>query len=132
MFKVNKLTDYATLLLVNMAGNTDVNFSAKVLATNTGLTLATVGKILKILVLNKILISHQGSQGGYRLARAPEAISVADIILAMEGRKGIIECVHDADNCDLKATCPVRDPWQKINLAVYQVLEGMSLNDMLR
>ncbi|MDD5273071.1 MAG: Rrf2 family transcriptional regulator, partial [Methylovulum sp.] len=85
MLRLSKLTDYATVILSVMARDTGHTITAMEMSTLTGIALPTVSKILKALVNAKVLMSTRGAKGGYALARAPEYISVAAIICALEG-----------------------------------------------
>ena len=85
MLRVGKLTDYGTVVMTYLAREPKQLHSANEMAAQLGLALPTVSKILKALVQNGLLVSHRGVKGGYSLALAPEAISVAQIIAAIEG-----------------------------------------------
>ena len=63
-------------------------------------------------------MSTRGINGGYRLARAPQRISIADIVIAMEGPIGMTECSAHAGLCDHEPHCGVRVNWQRINQAI--------------
>ena len=93
----------------------------------------TVSKILKALARSSLLISHRGITGGYSLARAPEQISIAEVIGALEGPLALTECSSSAPGlCDLEAVCPVRSNWRRINDVVRGALAQLSLADMSR
>ena len=85
MLRIGKLTDYATGLMAQLAHAPERNVSAQQLAFELGLPGPTVGALLKRLGRAGLVRSVRGAAGGYGLARAPEAISVADIISAIEG-----------------------------------------------
>ena len=87
-------------------------------------------KILKSLARVGLLVSHRGVKGGYSLARAPETITVAQIIGALEGPIAITECTEADSDCQVELSCPVRSNWHKINEAVLQALEGITLAEM--
>ena len=74
--------------------------------------------------------SVRGVAGGYALARAPEAISVADIIVAIEGPVALTECALGEGNCKLESGCATRAHWRRISQAVRVALEAVSLADL--
>ena len=132
MIRLSRLTDYGIVLLTQLAGRPEMEIhNAGDLAAAVGLPRPTVSKILKALVREGLLVSRRGVRGGYSLARRPEEISMADIIHALEGPIAMTECVTDEPGCcDLEALCPTRVPWQKINLAIQEALQKVSLMDM--
>ena len=73
-----------------------------------------MAKVLQRLARRGLLTSHQGTRGGYRLAKAPSAISVADIIQAIDGPLTVTACSTEAENCGQYAKCSVRDPLWRI------------------
>lgn len=129
MIRISKLTDYGIVLLTHLA-NGNTSYTARDLAEESNLPLPTVGKLLKILSKGELLGSWRGAAGGYRLARRPEEITIAEIIEVLEGPVAITECSDDEGLCGLESVCPVRTNWQKINGAVFKALEGLTLADM--
>jgi len=78
-----------------------------------------------------LVVSIRGAEGGYRLGRGADSISVADIIKTMEGGVAMMECCENKHLCGLEAVCTMKDNWLKINNAVYSLLSQYSLKDML-
>ena len=132
MLRISKLTDYGTVLLAHLAGNTQSVCSAAGVAQATGIALPTVSKLLKSLCRAKLVVSSRGANGGYRLARAPEDISAASVIDALEGPVSITECSATDSHCDYESVCNVGSAWQRINVAIRRALEDVSLADLLR
>lgn len=131
MIRLNKQTDYGIVLMTAMAEARDQHHSATELSTLTRLPQPMVSKILKLLVHGRLLDSTRGPKGGYRLARPARDINVAAIIVALDGPIAITECVEDADGeCSYEAFCSVRTNWQRINFAVREALEQISLEEM--
>ena len=95
------------------------------------LELPTVSKLLKLLGHAGLVESFRGVNGGYRLARPAEAISLADIIEAMEGPIGMTECSVAQGHCDRQSQCGVSDSWRSVSGAIGGVLRGMTLAQML-
>jgi FeS assembly SUF system regulator len=90
-----------------------------------------VSKILKMLSRAELLVSHRGVKGGYSLARLPDEVSIAQIIDAIEGPIAMTECSATAPGlCELEPVCPVRSNWRKINRAVREALEKLTLAEM--
>jgi len=104
--------------------------TAKELAEVTNIPLPTVTRVLKMLSNGELLDSQRGPQGGYSLARSAKEISVAEVIETMEGPISLTECASDDCGCSYEASCAVGKPWQKINKAINEVLQSISLAEM--
>lgn len=135
MIRLTKQTDYGIVLLTRLAQAPERQFNAPELAADARLPLPTVSKILKILAREELLVSHRGVKGGYGLARAPQEITVAEIISALEGPIAMTECIEHAPgagDCAQEQVCPNRSNWQVINAAVRDALARITLADMTR
>ena len=132
MLRVSKLTDYATAVMTCLASAGDGVTSAQALAERARLELPTVSKLLKQLAQAGLVASTRGINGGYRLARPPERITIADIVTAMEGPIGMTECSAHAGLCGHEPHCGVRVNWQRINHAIADALASVTLADMLK
>lgn len=131
MLKLGKLTDYATLLLSAMAAEPARLHSGQALAQRTAVSAPTVAKLLKQLQRAGLVESTRGVRGGYRLQRAPEQLTVADIIRALEGPIAVTDCaVHG--HCSLEPGCGIKGPFRLLNAAITQALEAVSLADLAR
>ena len=133
MLRVSRLTDYGTMVMSHMARSPDQLFSATDLAAALGLGVPTVAKVLKSLARGELVTSVRGLRGGYSLARAPEQITVADIVDALEERPfGLTECSATEGLCVIEDGCGIRAGWRSISDLVRGALEGVTLADMIR
>ena len=130
MLKMSKLTDYGTLLLAQLASETDDLCSAGQLADATHIGRPTVSKLLKSLTRAGLVVSARGAHGGYALARSAEQISAAEIIDALEGPVAITECSSVDGACELEPFCRVGWAWQRINRSIRRSLQQVSLADL--
>jgi FeS assembly SUF system regulator len=131
MFKVNKLTDYATVLLIEVARRKVVQ-SSQHIAEQTGIPAPTVAKIMKSLNRAGLLVSRRGASGGYSLDRPPEQITLADVIQAVEGPIALTACADTSDeHCNIESICPVQGKWNRVNSAVRLALSQVTLADMV-
>ncbi|MBM3513787.1 MAG: SUF system Fe-S cluster assembly regulator [Alphaproteobacteria bacterium] len=131
MFKVNKLTDYATVVLIEIA-RSDVRRSTHHVADQTGIPLPTVAKLMKSLSRSGLVAAHRGAAGGYSLARASATITIADIIQAVEGPIALTACADTSDeHCGIENVCPVQGKWNRVNHAVRTALQEVTLADMV-
>ncbi|MGD1878538.1 MAG: SUF system Fe-S cluster assembly regulator [Kiloniellaceae bacterium] len=132
MFRLNRLTDYAVVVMSQMALRGGETRSAQQISDDTGVPLPTVAKLLNLLGRAKLVVSQRGASGGYTLGADPEEITVAQIIQAMEGPIAQTACVDGAaDSCDSEAFGPMRGNWNKVNGAIRHALTSVSLADMM-
>ena len=125
--RLSNLADYAVITMCQAAqhcGNGRV--SAAELATETGLPVPTVQKLVSKLTAAGLLRSVRGAHGGLQLGRPAAAITVADIVEAIEGRIALTACV-DHTVCDYEAGCNMKPHWPVINNALRSALAGITL-----
>jgi FeS assembly SUF system regulator len=132
MLRLSKLTDYGTVIMTYMARSPAAVHTAREIADQIQVALPTVSKLLKRLAQEDLLQSYRGASGGYRLARTPTAISVAEIIRALEGPIGLTECSSSPGLCHQETVCPIRPNWQMINRAILATLERVTLAEMVQ
>lgn len=131
MLRISKLTDYGIVLLVHLAHEAPgTTRNAREMAEATDLPLPAVSKMLKSLAAAELLESLRGARGGYRLARDPGKVTVAEILEALEGPIALMDCTVGPGHCDVEASCGVREPWQRINRAVHDTLRRVTLEEL--
>lgn len=128
--KLGKLTDYATVILTEMARAPEQRRSAVELAQRTHVAAPTVSKLLRQLAQAGVVEATRGAQGGYRLALAPSRISIADVVNVLEGPIAMTSCTIHGDGCPIDEHCGVRTNWWRINAAVERALASVTLADM--
>lgn len=132
MLRINKLADYATVIMHCLVAEPLGILSAKQISQRIDLSLPTVSKVLKILSEADLLLSVRGVSGGYRLARPARDISIAAIISAVEGGVAITECSGAEHVCRQQSMCAIKHNWQRINRFLLNTLESVSLADMAK
>lgn len=131
MLRISKLADYSTVIVSALAQDPQRLFSAKVLAEHVHIALPTVSKLLKLMQSAGIVNSVRGVGGGYQLASAPNKISIAQVVAAIEGKPALTECSLHAGACVQDSVCAIKSNWRMINHIVISVLENLSVEDML-
>jgi len=131
VLRVTRLTDYATVVMTVLASQPEVVLSAAELAERAGLEGPTVSKLLKPLAQAGLVEGFRGVRGGYRLTRPATAITLFDIVEAMEGPLAMTECSLDDGECGISDQCGARANWRRINDVVAGALRGVSLAQML-
>lgn len=132
MLRLSKLTDYGFVLLTHFAAHDAAGVhNAPETAAATGLPLPTVSKLLKKLARAGLMTARRGSKGGYEFARPPELITANDILSALEGPVALTDCSHaDGCECEIQSSCRTKSTWRRINQAVQEALQGITLAEM--
>ncbi len=131
--KLSHLADYAVVLMTAAARfPAGERLSATTLADETGVPLPTTQKLMGQLAANGLLRSHRGSGGGFVLARPADAISLADIVEAVEGPIAMTMCSgsDEASDCALDAHCRVKPHMGVVSHAVRGALGAVSLDKL--
>lgn len=132
MLRINKLTDYAIVLLAYMAKEEQPLYTTADITANTHLSKPTVSKLLKILAKANLIASKRGSHGGYSLKISPQMMTLQQIIAAIEGKTGLTECSQSISQCVVESNCMIRHNWRTINEYFAQTLSLISLADMTK
>lgn len=132
MVRISRLSDYGIQLLAAFARQPNEGLTSHQVADLASIPEPTVRKLLKVLSKAQLLVSRRGVQGGYRLARAPEQISVAEIISAVEGPIAMTECnVPGGEGCDRSKDCPMKGTWHAVNQLIQGTLSNLTLSQMV-
>jgi Rrf2 family protein len=128
--RVSAKADYAVRAAVELAVAGDTPLTAEAVAVRQGIPMQFLQKILHELRVARLVLSQRGPEGGHRLARAPEQISVADILRAVEGSLAAVrgeppESLHYPGNAE-----PVQLVWIALRTNMREVLEGVTLADL--
>ncbi|MGN6495738.1 MAG: SUF system Fe-S cluster assembly regulator [Tsuneonella sp.] len=125
--RLSNLADYAVVTMSAAARHCGgARTSAAELADETGLPAPTVQKIVSKLTAAGLLRTTRGARGGLQLARPAAAITLADIVEAVEGPIALTQCVETRD-CSLDHTCSVRPHWALVNDALRGALADVPL-----
>jgi FeS assembly SUF system regulator len=131
MVRISRLTDYAIQLMAELARAPQAALNARDLSGLSGTPEPTVRKLLKSLVRARLLVSTRGVRGGYRLGRAAQEITVAQIIAAIEGPIAVTRCNEPGEEtCERKASCPLQQNWRQVNQAIHGALSNLTLSNM--
>ena len=130
MMRLTNLADYAVVVMT-AAARCEGCASASFVARATGLSAATVAKLLNMLAHAKLLTSARGATGGFRLARPAVSITLADIVEAVDGPIALTSCVSKGHGqCEVGETCTARDYWPGVNDAVRASLAEVTLDKL--
>lgn len=129
--RLSNLADYAVVTMSAAARHCGGRrVSATELARETGLPAPTVQKLVSRLTAAGLLRSVRGSGGGLQLARPAAAITLADIVEAVEGPIALAACIEG--DCAMDHDCRVRAHWPVVNQALRGALAGIPLTQLAR
>ena len=132
--RLSSLADYAVVMMSAAARHCgQAQLNAAHLAEETGIPLPTVQKLVSKLSHAGLLRSVRGAGGGFRLARPAAAVTLADVIEAIEGPIAMTSCIDTGKHdCGLEGSCRVQAHWPVINNAVRGALAGINLTSLAR
>ena len=90
-------------------------------------------QLMALLKKNKLVISQRGAQGGYALAKAPEEITIGEILRALEGSLAPTDCTCKDGNthCFLDGKCVTKSVWEKIRDSIDRVVDNITLDQLM-
>jgi FeS assembly SUF system regulator len=128
--RLSSLTDYAVVLLAAAARHCGglARMNATLLSEETGVPLPTAQKLVSRLSAAGLIESTRGTGGGIRLSRPAAAITLTQIIEAVEGPIAMTACVDTGHlDCTIEGQCRVKPHWNIVNQAVRDALSGVTL-----
>jgi Rrf2 family protein len=129
MLRLSKKADYALMAmkhLAQQAGST----SAREIAEQYDIPIELMAKVLQRLVRTGLLVSTQGTRGGYTLSRPSASISVADVIQAIDGPVTVTACSSEKSDCEQYGKCSIRDPLWQIRELIVATLGTVTIAEM--
>ncbi|NTW28498.1 MAG: Rrf2 family transcriptional regulator [Coriobacteriia bacterium] len=128
---VTRRTDYAIRIMLALARAGAGPLSVRDLAERQGVPYAFARSIQRDLVSAGLVVSRRGAQGGILLARPADAITLLDVVEAIQGRVSCAVCVSDPAWCDRMGGCSVHRVWQEVDRLTSEYLGGKSLASLL-
>ena len=130
MLRFTKRADYGLMAIHYIAIHDDLGaVSVKRIAEEFAIPQELLAKILQRLAKQGLIVSQNGPKGGYVLARRATEISVGEVVRALEGPISIVSCIEDSD-CPQMERCSLRRPITKLQAAITQMLDTMSLAEL--
>lgn len=131
--KISTKGRYALRMLLDLAEHQEEGYVAlKDIAERQGISKKYLEQIIPLFNKSDILRTTRGFQGGYRLAKAPDACTVGEILRLTEGSLSPVACLEhtpiECERCNDCATLPV---WQGLYRVVNEYLDGITLQDIL-
>ena len=129
--RFTKEVEYGLICLAEIVRD-DRRHSAREMADTLTVPFGILSKILQRLAAAGILESAQGPKGGYRMARDPEQLRLADIIAAVQGDRHLAACLDDPGDCVQIDHCTIRPSISRIQTMWDGMMNSMSLAEFLK
>lgn len=103
-------------------------------ARRQGLSLAYLEQIIAPLRKAGLVESKRGAKGGYALAQDPEAITMGEIMRALEVTIAPVECLLESAElgcCEMSETCSTRVVWKRVRDGIAEILDSTTLVDLV-
>jgi Rrf2 family protein len=132
MLRLSKKADYALIAMKHLALNQGgaPSVSAREIAEQYDIPIELMAKVLQRLVRSGLLVSTQGTRGGYTMRRPSASISVADVIQAIDGPFTVTACSTENNDCEQYSKCSVRDPLWQIRERIAAALGTVSVAEL--
>lgn len=133
MLALTRKADYALVALSELARHAPDTLCARKLADLTTIPLPVLSGVLNQLVHHELVISVRGVQGGYRLARSANSISLVDVIEAIDGPARLTQCCSNSashehsDPCTLETRCRITGPMQRVHQGLLEFMSKIVL-----
>jgi len=130
--EITRETDYAIRCVLHLSESPHEVIMVDGIAKAKSIPKSFLSKILQKLTKAGIVESYRGANGGFKLARKPEKISLFDVIEVIEGSVAMNRCAVDKKLCGLSSTCIVHPVWIDLRKIVENYLKGYSFARLIR
>ena len=130
--RITRKSDYGLRAMVELARRFgEAPISIGEIAASQGIPDPFLEKIMQELKGAGLIRATHGRGGGYSLERPPEAISVKEVIEALEGPVALVNCLDTSLRCEIERGCPTSTFWAVINERFERALGETTLQDLL-
>ncbi len=136
MLALTRKADYALVALSELARHAPGTLCARKLSEVTSIPLPVLSGVLNQLVHHELVMSVRGVQGGYRLARSANSISLVDVIEAIDGSPRLTQCCSSSSfhehkaPCTLEAKCRITGPMQRVHRGLLEFMSKIVLTQI--
>ena len=121
-------TDFALRALMRLAGEPTRSFATNEIAAEFGISRNHLAKVVRDLAEGGFINTQRGAGGGFTLARPPQAITLGEVVRALEERHALVECFRDdGGNCVLLPRCRLRGRLAAAREAFMRELDATTL-----
>lgn len=128
--KITKETDHAVKCVLYLSKIENDFVSVSEISKKNDIPKSFLAKIIQKLTKAEILISQQGKQGGFKLARDPHTISLYEVFESIQGCSLVSECVIEENYCTRDEYCPVHQVWGELRDHIVEKMKSRKFDDM--
>ncbi len=131
--KISTKGRYALRMLIDLASNHEDGYiSLKDIAERQDISKKYLEQIVPMLNKSGILRTNRGNKGGYMLAKAPNELTVGDVLRATEGNLAPVSCLeYEPNTCPRREDCATLYIWEGLYKAVNEYLDSITLQDII-
>lgn len=130
MFALTRRADYALRLMIEAGGESGGSISTAEAARRQQIPYQFLRKVAGELAARGLLTASRGVRGGVSLARPAEAITVLDIMRAIDP-PAVNQCTSDPVECERRGICAAYPLWRKLQQEVELALAGVRLSELI-
>jgi Rrf2 family protein len=133
MLQVSRKFEYGLHAVTYLATKgQDKVITVKEIADDVGISQEFLSKAMQSLKKAGIVASVQGVKGGYKLAKTPDEITVADIAVAIEGAPHMVRCDVKASSCEISSSCQHRGYMNSLQHKIQELLSATTVRSLLQ
>ncbi|OWT68181.1 MULTISPECIES: Rrf2 family transcriptional regulator [unclassified Achromobacter] len=129
--RLTDYTDYSLRALIYVASHPDEPVTIQHIADAYGIPRNHLIKIVQKLGQEGFLRTTRGRAGGLRLGREPKDINIGEVVRTTESDFAMVECFHDDNRCVITRACVLKNVLQRALQAWFEVLDGVTLQDLV-
>ena len=131
--KISTKGRYALRMLIDLASNHEDGYiSLKDIAERQDISKKYLEQIVPMLNKSGILRTNRGNKGGYMLAKAPNELTVGDVLRATEGNLAPVSCLeYEPNTCSRCEDCATLYIWEGLYKAVNEYLDNITIQDII-
>jgi Rrf2 family protein len=134
MLQLTKRAEYGLIALVHLVEREGVFVSSREISERYSVPRRLLAEVLKDLCRAHLVDSHRGASGGYTLHRPAAAITLGEVVTALEGAPALTECealgIYAAGSCELEPRCPIKSPIERLRAGIWSLLQRTTLHDL--
>jgi Rrf2 family nitric oxide-sensitive transcriptional repressor len=128
--RLTTFTDFALRALMRLAGEPGRSFSTSAIADEFAISRNHLAKVVRDLADGGFITTQRGVGGGFALARPAQAITLGEVVRALEGTSALVECFRqDGGSCVLTPRCRLKSKLASAREAFLRELDKTTLAD---
>lgn len=134
MFRISTKGRYGARLMLNLALHYQDGQKARSLkevAEEEAISIRYLEQIIIPLRVHRLVKSLRGAGGGYALTRNPAAISLSQVLLAVEGNCCLTDCLEEGAQCPRMSSCAAYEIWKEATRIMKEYFDSVSLEDLV-